>query len=193
METLIELYDARPLENTLAAEMFLPKRVVYICPESEARDDALHRKMRAYFVSRGQRVELIFFKADVYDADAVLALLRTIVARYPDCAMDITGGTDAVLFAAGLLCAEANIPVFTYSRKKNSFYSIRNAAFADGRVCSLRYKVEDFFRMAGGSVREGRVNNALLDRYLPDFDPFFGVFMKHRREWPRIINYLQRV
>ena len=137
METLIELYDERPLENTLGVEMFRPKRVVYICPEQEARDAVLHKKLRAYFSRRGQQVELIFFKADVYDAEAVLALLRRILERYPDCAMDITGGTDAVLFAAGLLSAEAQIPVFTYSRKKNSVYNIRNADFADGLVCFL--------------------------------------------------------
>ena len=193
METLIELFDERPLENILGAEMFRPKRVVYICPEPVARNTALQRQMRAYFSRRGQPAELIFFKADVYDADAVLALLRSILARYPDCAVDITGGTDAVLFAAGLLSAEASIPVFTYSRKKNSFYNIRNADFAEGRVCSLRYAVEDFFLMAGGSVREGRVNNALLERYLPDFDPFFEVFLKYRRDWTKIVTYLQRV
>ena len=193
METLIELYDKRPLENTLGAEMFRPKRVVYICPETAARDAVLQKKLRAYFGKRGLQAELIFFKADVYDAETVLALLRKILERYPDCAMDITGGTDAVLFAAGLLSAEARIPVFTYSRKKNSFYNIRNADFADGLVCPLRYKVEDFFLMAGGSVREGRVNNALLERYLPDFDPFFRVFLDHRRDWTRIVTYLQRV
>ena len=31
METLIELYDERPLENVLGVEMFSPKRVIYIC------------------------------------------------------------------------------------------------------------------------------------------------------------------
>ena len=193
METLIELYDERPLENILGVEMFRPKRVVYICPENAARDAALHKKLRRYFSRRALQLELIFFKADVYDADAVLALLRTILARYGDCAIDITGGTDAVLFAAGLLCAGTEIPVFTYSRKKNSFYSIRSALFADGRVCDLRYSVEDFFRMAGGSVREGRADNALLEHYLPDFDPFFTVFLEHRREWTKIVTYLQRV
>ncbi len=193
METLIELFDRRPLENTLGAEMFRPKRVVYICPEPVARDAALQKKIRAYFKGRGLQTELIFFKADVYDADAVLALLRNILARWPDCAMDITGGTDAVLFAAGLLSAEASIPVFTYSRKMNTFYNIRHADFAGGKPCPLRYQVEDFFLMAGGSVREGRVSNALLARYLPDFDPFFGVFLDFRREWTKIITYLQRL
>ena len=38
METLIELYDERPLENVLGVDMFHPKRVVYICPGSFASD-----------------------------------------------------------------------------------------------------------------------------------------------------------
>ena len=193
METLIELFDDRPMENILGVEMFRPRRVVYICPDYAARNAALHKKMRAYFSRRALSVELIFFKADVYDAEAVLSLLRSILERYGECAMDITGGTDAVLFAAGLLSAEAQIPVFTYSRKKNSFYNIRNAAFADALVCSLRYKVEDFFLMAGGSVREGRVSNDLLGRYLSDFDPFFEIFLRFRRDWTGIVTYLQRV
>ena len=193
METLIELFDRRPLENILGAEIFRPKRVVYICPEIVARSAALQKQMRVFFKRRGLRTELVFFKADIYNADAVLALLRTILARYPDCAMDITGGTDAVLFAAGLLSAEANIPVFTYSRRQNRFYNIRHADFAEGRLCSLSYKVEDFFLMAGGSVREGRVNNAALALYLSDFDPFFKVFLRFRRDWTRIVTYLQRV
>ena len=33
MQTLIELYDERPLENVLGVEIFRPERVVYICTE----------------------------------------------------------------------------------------------------------------------------------------------------------------
>jgi len=193
METLIELFDERPLENVLGAEMFRPQRVVYICPDAVARDQNLQKKLRSYFSRRGLKIELVFFKADVYDAMSVLELLGSILLRYPDCALDITGGTDAVLFSAGLLCAESEIPVFTYSRKKNCFYNIKNAPFAEDLPCSLHYSVEDFFRMAGGSVREGRVDNAILSRYMSDFDPFFAVYRKHRREWTKIVTYIQRL
>ena len=173
--------------------MFRPRRVVYICPENTAQDQELQKKLRAYFTGRGQKVELIFFKADVYDARAVLELLRRITERFPACAIDITGGTDDVLFAAGRLSAETEIPVFTYSRRKNRFYSIQNAPFASGLPCTLRYTVEDFFRMAGGSVREGRVNNAILSDYLGDIDPFFRVYRENRRQWDKIITYIQRL
>ena len=193
IETLIELYDERPLENVLGAEVFRPRRVVYICPEHTAQDQELQRKLRAYFSQRGQKVELIFYKANVYDALAVLDLLRRITARYTGCAIDITGGTDDVLFAAGMLCAETDIPVFTYSRKKNSFYNIKGASFAAGLPCTLRYSVADFFLMAGGSVREGRVKNAVLSDYLDDIDPFFRVYLENRQDWDRIVTYIQRL
>ena len=193
METLIELYDERPFENVLGVEMFRPNRVVYICPETAAGDALLHRTLHAYFTRRGLQAELIFFKANVYDTNAVLVLLRTILAHYPDCALDITGGTDAVLFAAGLLCAESEIPVFTYSRKRNCLYNIRNAAFAEALRCDLHYRVEDFFAMAGGAVREGRVDNAVLARYLDDFDPFLQIYLQHQQSWTKIVTYIQRI
>ncbi len=193
METLIELYDERPLENVLGVEMFLPGRVIYICPDRIASDQKTQQKLRQYFQHRGMKVELIFLRAQVYDSTAMLNLFRKTVSRYPDCAIDITGGTDAILFAAGLLSAETAVPVFTYSRKKNRFYDIRNAAFAAGQPCSIRYSVEDCFLMAGGSMRTGRVDNAIIHNYLEDIDPFFRIYLEHRRQWVKIVTYIQRI
>ncbi len=193
IDTLIELYDERPLENVLGVETFAPRRVVYVCPQEIAADNQIQKKLREYFAWRGQKVELIFHKADIFNVNSVLSLLRLITERYSDFAVDITGGTDAVLFAVGLFSAEKECPVFTYSRKKNHFYNIRNAPFADGLPCTIRYSVEDFFRMAGGSVRQGRVDNRILSDYLGDFEPFFHVYMENRREWDRIITFIQRL
>ena len=193
METLIELYDERPLENVLGVEVFRPERVVYVCPSRIASDRALQQRLRNYFAHRGQSVSLEFVKADVYQSLAILKTLRKIVECYPDCAMDITGGTDAVLYAAGMLGAEFPMPAFTYSRKKNRFYEIQNADFAAGLPCQVIYTVEDCFRMAGGELRPGRVNNELLAEYDRDVQPFYRLYMKHRRDWVRLISYIQRV
>lgn len=193
MQTLIELYDERPLENVLGVDMFLPERVVYICPEGVASDARLQKKLRAYFRHRGRNPELIFVRSSIYDTDAMLRTLRQTVTKYPDCAVDITGGTDAVLFAAGMLCAELKIPVFTYSRKRNRFYDLQNAPFASNLPCSIRYSVEDCFMMAGGSMRSGRVDNAILYRYLDDIFPFFAVYLEHRKEWVKAVTYIQRI
>ncbi len=193
MRTLIELYDERPLENVLGVEVFRPERVVYVCPKRIFRDRLPQRRLRDYFAHRGQIVELEFVKADVYHAEAILKTLRRIAAEDPDCAVDITGGTDAVLYAAGLLGAESGVPAFTYSRRKNCFFNIRNAEYADGLPCKVVYSVEDCFRMAGGAVRLGRVDNEVLSAYEADVEPFFRLFLKHRRNWVKIVGYVQRL
>ena len=113
--------------------------------------------------------------------------------KYPDCALDVTGGSDAELFAAGLFAAQANVRVFTYSRKRNRFYNISGAEFADNLPCDISYSVKDFFLMAGGTLLPGRVDNGTLKEYLDDIDPFFNCFLQYRRDWTNIITYMQRV
>ena len=127
------------------------------------------------------------------EIDRILRQLFTIGERFPDCAIDVTGGSDAALFAAGMFAAKKGVPAFTYSRKKNRFYDISGAAFADELPCGLTYSIEDFFLMAGGTLLPGRVDNQILSQYLPDFDPFFDCFLQFRRDWPNIISYIQRI
>lgn len=194
MKTLIELYDERPLENVLGPEVFSPERVVYICPEAVAGDDTVCKTLLKYFRHRGFNGRLIFTPCHLYNSESVLTALRSVVSHYPDCALDITGGSDAALFAAGLLCSEnKSLPVFTYSRRRNTFYSIRNADFADALPCPVEYQVEDCFLMAGGEMREGRFNNALLARYIPYIDPFFNIFLRFQNDWVQIVTWFQRV
>lgn len=193
MQTLIELYDERPIENVLAMEVFRPAEVVFLCPAEAAQDRAIQDKLREYAKKQGLDTRLTFLETSPYRADRVKRQLRRVVESHPDCALDITGGTDAALFAGGLLCAEASIPVFTFSRKRGRFYNISGADFADELLCTVEHEVEDVFLMAGGALRPGRVDNALLPRYLPKIDALFGIYMRYRREWARLVTYIQRL
>lgn len=193
MDTLIELYDERPLENVLGTDMFRPKRTVFVFNRESAQDANTERRLRDYVRYRGLDTELVFMDAKHYSVSSVLSTLRQAVSMYPDCIMDITGGTDDELFASGMLCAERDIPVITYSIKRNRYFSIRNAQDYNNLDCPIKYSAEDFFRMAGGIMRQGRVDNAIIDNYFDIIDMFFDVFMKNRRKWGDIISYIQRV
>ena len=194
METLIELYDNRPLENVLATEMFRPSKTVFVCPKEIADNKAQKRKIRNYLNHRGIDSEIIFRRAGLYNSTEILKALRSIADSYKDCALDITGGTDDALFAAGRLCADRpDLPVFTYSRKRNRFYSISNAAFADELECNVRYTVEDIILMAGGALHSGRVDNSVLSAYMEDIEPFYRIYIDHRRDWVRAVEYIQQL
>ena len=190
-KTLVELFDERPLENVLGVEIFRPEKVIYICPEGTP--EHAEKQLADYFAHRGIRTETEFLRVNVYDTQEILQVFRKVLQQYPESVMDITGGTDAVLFAAGLACAEAKIPVVTYSRTQNKFYNIQNAPSAHAFPCEITFSVEDCFLMAGGSMRKGRVDNSILSRYMEDIDPFFEVFLKYRRKWDKIVTYIQRV
>lgn len=193
MNTLIELYDERAIENILAPDMFHPRRIIYLCPREVLRDHTRQQKLAAFYRKRGWEPELIFVGTSLFEADRILRQLFTIEEKYPDCAIDVTGGSDAALFAAGMFAARKGVPAFTYSRRKNRFYDISGADFADDLYCDLTYSIEDFFLMAGGTLLPGWVDNHILSQYLPYFDPFFSCFLRFRHEWPTIISYIQRI
>ena len=193
METLIELYSERAIENVLGPEVFRPKRIIYLSPQELVEDKERQKKLQMFFKHRGLNVELLFAESSLYKSDRIRRQIRSIVERYKDCALDVTGGTDAALFGAGMFCESANVPTFTYSRKQNKFYDIKDADFADERPCDLIYTVEDFFLMAGGTLRAGRVDNSVLPSYMQYFDPFFDVFLKYRRDWVDAITFITRI
>ena len=192
MKTLIELYDERPIENVLASEVFKPERTVFLCPSEVVQDKTIKGNLAEYFKHRGLNNELVFLETSMYNSAKIEKQLLSVTEKYPDCVLDITGGTDAALFAGGRLCAQIGIPAFTYSRKRNCFFDIHNAPFADELPCNISHSIEDCFLMAGGALRTGRVDNSILSRYMSDIEPFFRLYLRNRRDWTRTVNYIQR-
>ncbi|MCR4620974.1 MAG: DUF1887 family protein [Clostridiales bacterium] len=191
--TLIELYDERPLENVLACHMLRPDRVIFLCPEMVRKSARRTSAIRNYLKQKDWNGEIRFVGADMYSAADVGRALTEVCSRYPGCVMDITGGTDAALFASGVISCEKGTPAFTYSRKSNAFYSIKDAPFGQRLDCDVTLSAEDCFIMAGGSVRQGRADNAALKAHMEDFEPFFRLYLRHRQNWTNIIGYIQRV
>lgn len=192
MKTLIELYDDRPVENVLGTEMFKPNRTVFLCEADIAADRQKQKVIEAYFRHCKLSSEVIFMECSQYDAGKIERMLHKITEQYPDCALDIAGGTETALFACGSFCADNSIPTFTYSRRNNMFYNIRKAEFANRLPCKLQHTVEDCFLMAGGALRSGRVDNGILTRYDALFNPFFDLYMKYRTDWNHIVGYIVR-
>lgn len=192
MDTLIELYGERAIENVIGPEMFKPARVVYLCPPEVAQNKLRQNIIKDFFAHRGCNFEIEFVESSFYRTDKILTQLRKIREKHSDCALDVTDGTDAALIAAGMFCSESDVPTFTYSRKKGCFYDINRASFAENIPCTLNYVVEDFFLMTGGILRQGRVDNNILTNYSDSYEPFFDIFLKYKKSWPGFISYFQK-
>ncbi|MBR6185591.1 MAG: DUF1887 family protein [Clostridia bacterium] len=191
MKTLIELYDEQPIENVLGAEMFRPQEMVLICPPDVKKNTGLLKSLKAYFRHRGCPVKVTFVSTSLLDAVKVENTLRQVLQSREDCAIDISGGSDAALFAAGAISGQT--PVFTYSWKKNTFFEIKNAPFARDLPCTIRLNAEACFLMAGGTLLPGREDNRTLKARLPQIDRLFSVYCAHRRVWNRQVSYFQKL
>ncbi|MBR4502730.1 MAG: DUF1887 family protein [Clostridia bacterium] len=193
MKTLIELYDERPMENVLAAEMFRPESTVFICPSEVADSPAMKKSLERYFQSRGVDTRCVFVPVNMLNTREVVEALRGVLEKCEDCAIDIAGGTDSALFAAGMVAGGEDVPVFTYSHKRNTFYDIKNAPFADSVPCGISLTCADCFLMAGGSLRQGREDNSLLKDSLPEMDLLWKAYCRFKKEWHSAVTYMQRV
>ena len=191
MKTLIELYDDRPIENVLGTETFRPEETILICPPEIEGNHALRKAMNQYFEHRQCPVKLTFVPVSLLDANKVEKTLRRLLETHEDCAIDIAGGTDAALFAAGAVSGDAS--VYTYSRKKNAFFEIRNAPFARDLPCTVRLDARSCFLMAGGTLLPGREDNEQLKNMLHEIDRLFSVYVKYRTVWNRQVSYIQRI
>ena len=191
MNTLIELYDQLPIENVLATEMFRPREMILICPPEIEQDRQFRRSLRNYFEYREVPLKLTFIPVSMLDAVKIERVLREVLDAHPDCAIDIAGGTDAALFAAGAVSGE--VAVFTYSRKRNTFFEIKNAPFARSVTCTVRLDARSCFLMAGGTLLPGRLDNEQLKPMLPQMEKLFDIYAKYRRIWNRQISYIQKI
>ncbi len=193
MKTLIELYDDSPIENVLATLVFSPQECVLLCPPEIAKSRELKSATKNFLKHRGIDTKLTFIPVSMDNAVKIARVMKEVQDSHQDCAINISGGSDAALFAAGAVAYKCLTPVFTYSRRKNTFFEINNASFARGVVPNIKLDVESSLLMAGGTLLPGRADNAELESRIEQIDSLFAIYGKYRRIWNRQISWFQKV
>ena len=191
MRTLIELYDTSPIRNVLSTIMFRPQEMILVCPPEIAEDPNQRRSLRDFFAYLDCPVKLTLIPVTLLDEGKTERVLREVLESHQDCAIDIAGGTDAALFAAGVVSGET--PVFTYSTRKNTFFEIKNAPFARSLPNNVHLDVRSCLMMAGGTLHPGREENAGLADKTEQIDRLFRVYSDFRPQWNRQISYIQTI
>ena len=191
MKTLIELYDERPIKNVLATDMFHPDETIILCPPDVIDIRKVKTTIENYLAYRGCSTKVTTLSVSLLDAGKIERQLRKILERHPDCAINISGGNDTSLYAVGRSCADT--PVFTFSRKTNTFYDVSHASFARNLPCTLKLDAQACFLLAGGKMLPGREDNSDLKKRLSQIDRLFSVFRKYRRIWRSQITYIQKI
>ena len=190
MKTLIELYVNDQYDNLLASYVFKPERVVFVC--TETMPDKLNRRSLISFLkSVRQDVDVEFVHAGCKNVGVLFRRLGEICKKYPDCAVELTGGSTAALIAAQTYCAKNRINAFYFDSAKEKFVSVRGMRKTIAAAALPDIGIEDLLRV-GGAKMTGRGHSiAQLDKNLDVVRRVLKVYSSNLDEWNANSEYLQ--
>lgn len=150
METLVELFDAEPIENILATRVFAPKTTVFLCDEKTPRRK--RRVIQTMLDNWGMKTQAEFYEVDANRFDSILKVMGRILEKYPRCVFDFNGGRDLMLLAAGIFCKEHGVPGFFIDMATLHFYDVFGCARLKEKFILPRFRVKDILAGAGARI-----------------------------------------
>ncbi len=105
MKTLIELYVNEQYDNLLAAMVFKPERLVFVCTDNSP-DKLTSQSILAFAKGLRNDMSVEYEHIGNKSVDILFDRLDDICKKYGDCAIDMTGGSTAALVAAESYCAK---------------------------------------------------------------------------------------
>lgn len=193
MHTLVELYDKEPIENLLAAAVFRPDHIVYLCGKhtlNNRRKNALYRFLKR----KNLKTKLTFYVMDTTDIGAITRTLEKTHRLFPDCVFEFTGGTDLLLLCSGVFCKENKIPGFYVDLRAGRMINVFGceALLSEFHVPTL--SVPDILTAAGAS-QDGHGHNVDIESpaFLKDALAVWNLIAADQSGWARMVSYLQHV
>lgn len=197
MRTLIELYEPEePILNYLSAAVLQPDRVVFI-GDAKISHAAHQNRLRAALGAAASAAEVRFIVCEGMDLPRLTACLNGVLEQYgpEDCTLDVSGGRDEMLLAAGMCCAARPVQIVSYRPGANRVSWLWGENAGQETPFDVRLTVEGLLAMAGGKMmRHGHVDNAKLPPDVLALIPrIFRVYFANRQQWPAFVQYLQQV
>ncbi len=154
--TYIEFYDVDSIENIVSCLATVPARVILLGADGEKMTKA-GGIYASLFRARGHEVAFLPQVVDVKDLSALADALMQIVDRYPNCCVDLTGGSALFLAAIGAVWKQkAETGVYVQLHRFNFADNVVEDCDGDGNVISSvpapRLTVEELIRIYGGRV-----------------------------------------
>ncbi len=195
--TYVEFFDKTAVENVAACLTHAPARVVFIGEDKRQMQTQIERYQRV-FAGRGCEVECIAMAVDKADLSHAVELLCDIVETYDNCVFDITGGSEILLLALGIVCErypDEHIQIHKFNLRNNMLYDCDEGGQTVRKVPTA-LSVEENIRIYGGEVVYGDVTESKTYRweispeFAEDVQLMWGICKDDVRAWNAQIGFL---
>ena len=192
MKVLIELFDTEQIYNYLATLVFKPEKV-YFVGDSGIMGGNCRRK--AEKLARMKNLNTKFLYKFV-NPDNFLLLRSKIKEIIEDekklgneCVIDVTGGRDLALVAAGNIMS-LGVDVIRYDPKNKIFRTLLNG---ETHPAEISLSCEEIITVAGGTVYSNTHSLSFSDKEWEIIDKIIRLYFKKRDVWTKFVKYLQRI
>lgn len=152
--TLVEFFERSVVENICTSIAHTPDRVILIGYQKNLIQKHAER-YRSFFLKHGFDIDFQCKTVDKNNVAAIVCVLEEIIDKYPDCIIDVTGGEDLYIFAAGIVCErhrDKNVQVHYINIRSGVTYDCDMDGEKIAENNPLRYSVSDNISLYGGRI-----------------------------------------
>lgn len=192
MKVLIELFDTEQIFNYIATLVYKPEKV-YFVGDGEIMGGNCRRKAEKLARMKNINTEFLyrFVNPDNFP------LLRSKIAEIiedekklgNECVIDVTGGRDLALVAAGYLMS-LGTEIIRYDPKSKLF---RNLSNGETNPADIKLSCEEIITVAGGTIYSNTHSLSFSDKEWEIIDKIIRLYFKKRDVWTKFVKYLQRI
>lgn len=190
--TLIECFDRECLHNVLGGLGLQPEKAIFL-GDGEAMEGMLSR-LRRLLQSRGIKTALMPYHVRMDRIDDITMVLRNILRREDDYVIDITGGSEELILAVGLVLGQmdkdrrSRIEVQKFDPVTGKIMDAdgNGKIFGGSAVC---LSVDEVIALHGGTIHPESHQPGL--HYRPgDVLPLWNAMCADRKEWNKAVMAL---
>ncbi len=190
--TYIELFDPDVPENLCTCLATPAQRVVLIGDDLELMQRHSQR-YRQIFLDRGTDVAFVCHSVNKNRLESILQLLTRLVQTYEDCILDLTGGEDLFLVAAGIIAQrfpEKNIRMHRFNLRTGTLYDCSLAGNTRSQKVDFFMSIRENVRAYGGVVAPGGDHWELTEEFQADIRTMWNLCRKDVRLWNAQVDLL---
>lgn len=198
--TVIEFFDKESaIENIASALLCSPERIVFIGSDAQLMDKRT-RGYKSILAARGINVEFLFRPVTRNRLNAVTDVLESIISESEECCIDLSGGDELYLVAAGAVYQKYREKT-TLRRFNFNCNSVINCD-TDGNVIEkspVMLNVDENVIVYGGRVIYNDEKSIATQRWIlnrdfkSDIKTMWEVCKKDRASWNAMTNILARL
>ncbi len=199
--TYIELYDEDSLENICACLAYNPCRVILLGNDEKL----LQKHVKRYeeiLNRRGDEAEFHIRTVNRNSLNSIVEVLSQIVEEYDDCVLDITGGGDLYLAAAGIVAEryqEKQICMQRFHPQTRVLYQFYGNGTEEENKIDVSLTVKENINIYGGDMVENNEGQIAFYEWLKqgtfmeEISPLWEVCKRNPKQWNAQVGVLSEI